>query len=55
MITAKKAEEYGVKYVLRPKKLSSKKTSLVDVLEFTLKEVEKEGKFYDIIAVAEEI
>ena len=55
MITAKKAEEYGVKYILRPKKLSSKKTSLVDVLEFTLKEVEKKGKFYDIIAVAEEI
>jgi len=35
--------------------LSSSKTSLVEVLNFTLEKLENEGEFYDIVAVAEEI
>ena len=48
MITAKKAEECGVKYVFEAQK-PLPKTSLVDVLEFTRKEVEKEGKFMTLL------
>lgn len=55
LTTAKKAEKLGVKFLMRPNDLSSENASLVDVLDFTLKEIEKEGKFYDTVAVAEEI
>lgn len=53
--TAAKATEYGVEHILRPSKLSSESTSLAEVLEFTLKEIENQGEFFDVIAVAEEI
>lgn len=53
--TSLKAAELGVRTVIRPEYLSESNTSLVEVLDFTLKKLEGEGKFYDIIAVAEEI
>ena len=35
--------------------MSSESTSLAEVLEFTLKEIESQGEFFDVVAVAEEI
>ncbi len=54
-ITANKAEELGIRTVMRPDSLSKSNTSLVEVLDFTLRKLEQEGEFYDIIAVGEEI
>ncbi|KGF96915.1 hypothetical protein EU96_1553 [Prochlorococcus marinus str. MIT 9302] len=53
--TAKKAEDLGVRFLMRPDSLSTSNTSLADVLKFTLEELENKGEFYDIVAVAEEI
>ena len=53
--TAKKAEDLGVRFLMRPDSLSTSNTSLADVLKFTLKALENKGEFYDIVAVAEEI
>jgi len=54
-LTLNKAKELGVRTVKRPSNLSESNTTLVDVLDYTLKKLEEKGEYYDVIAVAEEI